>query len=584
MERLARTLSIPLACLTALAVAVTAQAGTGWHGKVAPSLLRDANPGDREFFVYLAEQADFSGLDTDQPRTEKAREVHAALTSVADRTQPPVLRALTAVGAEVKSYWVVNAIFVRGGAEAMQLAAERTDVAFIYGNPKGRAGEDAVLRTPAGGQPASRWIQWNLYLIHAPEVWAQGVTGDGVVVANVDTGVEWSHPALQDKYRGWNGVAADHNYNWHDPLGTCMEPCDPLGHGTATMGVIVGDDGADYQIGVAPGARWIAASLPESAGADLQIEDLQWMLAPTDLNGENPDPSRSPDIINYSWGCASPECLDDPLILHPVIVNLRAAGIVVAAAAGNEGPACGTIRFPPVIYDEVFTVGAVSPEDSVEEWSSRGPVVVDGSYRLKPDVTAPSSVCSSMPGGGYGLLSGTSSAAPHVAGLFALVLDAVPALNGRVDLLESVAASSAIPRTADQDCGFVPGTQIPNNTNGWGRIDAYSAYLRAMYPSDAPEDGPAPPSGTIRVSPNPFGRKTLISFCLKEKATVTVEVYDASGRLVRTLLCADKREPGPHAVTWNGLDGHGEPLPTGTYFVQVATPTAGWSERVVLRR
>ena len=165
----------------------------------------------------------------------------------------------------------------------------------------------AAARHPAG----STHVEWNLDNIRAPEVWGQfGARGEGIVVANIDTGVQFDHPALVRQYRGNLGDGAfDHNYNWFDPANVCgspsTAPCDNDGHGTHTMGTMVGDDGAANQIGVAP-AREVdrGQGLRESTPARLEslLAPAQWVLAPTDLNGQNPRPDLRPHIVNNSWG------------------------------------------------------------------------------------------------------------------------------------------------------------------------------------------------------------------------------------------------------------------------------------------
>src|SRR4029077_4971644 len=142
-------------------------------------------------------------------------------------------------------------------------------------------------------EPGINWI-------NAPDVWAQGFTGQGVVVGGNDTGYRWTHLALKNQYRGWDGSAADHNFNWHDSIhsggGTCgadsQVPCDDDGHGTHTMGTMVGFDGGSNQIGVAPGAKWIGwRNMDQGNGMpSTYSECFQFFIAPTDLNGNNPDP------------------------------------------------------------------------------------------------------------------------------------------------------------------------------------------------------------------------------------------------------------------------------------------------------
>ena len=257
------------------------------------------------------------------------------------------------------------------------------------------------------------------------------------------------------------------------------------GHGTHTMGTMVGDDGVGNQIGMAPGAKWIGCrNMKSDYGTPATYaECYQWFIAPTAVDGKDPDPGMAPDVINNSWSCLTTEGCTDPNVLLTVVQSVRAAGIVTVHSAGNAGSSCSTVTNPAAIYAESFSVGATDIGGVIASFSSRGPVKVDGSHRMKPDVSAPgvavrSSTYSSDTS--YGSKSGTSMAAPHVAGLVALVIDANEAFRGEVDAIENVIEHSALGKTTSQGCGGDSATAVPNNVYGWGRIDALAAYQQAI--------------------------------------------------------------------------------------------------------
>jgi subtilisin family serine protease len=246
------------------------------------------------------------------------------------------------------------------------------------------------------------------------------------------------------------------------------------------MGTMVGQDGTN-QIGMAPKARWIGCrNMDHGWGTPATYtECFQWFIAPTRIDGSDPNPSLAPDVISNSWSCPEAEGCTDPNVLKSVVEAVRAAGILTVQSAGNKGPECGTISDPAAIYAASLTVGATDSADAIASFSSRGPVTRDGSNRLKPEVVAPGvSVRSSVAGSGYGYKSGTSMAAPHVAGLAALLLSAAPELKGKPHLIEFLITSSAKSITTSQSCGGVSGNLIPNNTYGWGRIDALAAVQK----------------------------------------------------------------------------------------------------------
>lgn len=465
-----------------------------WQDKVDPWLLARAGEQPLEFLVYLDEQADLAGAARLANKQARGAYVYQRLTETAHRSQGPLRATLEQRRVEYRAYWIANMLWVRGDLDALRFIAGRPEVAHIYPNP---SIHQALPPAPVAQLPGSAiTIEWNIQQVNAPQVWAVGVIGQGAVIAGQDTGYQWDHPALMNQYRGWDGAAADHNYNWHDaihennpntsPGNPCgfnlLVPCDDYGHGTHTMGSMVGDDGQGAQIGMAPGARWIGCRNMESGWGTpaSYAECFEWFVAPTDLNGQEPRTDLAPDVINNSWSCSSSEgCNWDSL--QSVVENARAAGILVVVSASNSGPSCSTIQDPAAIYDASFSVGATDNTDQIAGFSSRGPVTVDGSGRLKPDISAPGvNVFSSYYGNSYTTMSGTSMAGPHVAGLAALLISANPSLRGQVDQLEQIMRQSAVPLTTTENCGNVPGSQVPNNTYGYGRIDALRAVQIAQ--------------------------------------------------------------------------------------------------------
>lgn len=465
-----------------------------WQDKVDPWVLATAATGETEFIIFLAEQADLSQARQLTTKFEKGAYVYERLTEVARRSQGPVVAELASGAVEYRPYWIANMIWARGDLRMVSRMAQRADVAHIYANPwvrlEGPVGEVAGVPPQAVNK-----IEWNISKVRAPQVWAAGYSGQGAVVGGQDTGYEWDHPALKDHYRGWDGFTADHNFNWHDaihestdnPCGSdANQPCDDHGHGTHTMGTMLGDDPShSHQIGMAPGARWIGCrNMDLGFGSPITYSECyQWFLAPTDLNDQNPDPSKAPDVINNSWGCPVYEGCTDPNVLLSVVEAVRAAGILTVHSAGNSGPNCSTVDTPAAIYDASFTVGATTQADSVASFSSRGLVTVDGSRRLKPDISAPGrGIYSSFLGGSYIWMSGTSMAGPHVAGLVALIISAHPALRGQVDAIEQLIEQTALPIESSWACGGIPGSQTPNPISGWGRIDAWLAQWVLLSP------------------------------------------------------------------------------------------------------
>jgi serine protease AprX len=501
MQRFALVASLVVASALAGAMPyrhVTGEASAETAAGIDAQVLEDTAGGRTgHFLVVLVPQADTHQAAAAAPDFEaRGHSVLEALRWEAKASQPAVRAALDALGARYRAYWIVNAFAVEGSRAVVEAMAARPDVAAIESDRAFRVDlerptTDATMAAPL----APSAIEWNVSWINAPAMWAQGYTGQGQTLANADTGVNWEHPALKSHYRGWNGSTADHDYNWWDAVHSDISgngsnpcgfsspvPCDDNGHGTHTTGIAVGDDGAGNQVGVAPGAAWIACrNMDENVGRpSTYIECMQFFMAPTDLDGRNPDPNRRPHAVGNSYSCPSVE-LCEAHSLQTALENLRAAGVFMAASAGNSGPGCSTIDSPPALEDSAITVGATGFQtDAIASYSSRGPVTVDGSSRRKPDLVTPGSdVRSSYPPEGYATLSGTSMASPHVAGAVLLLWSALPQLSRAVDYTEFVLGQTAMHLTSGQGCGGDSSSQVPNNVYGYGRIDVLAAYDHA---------------------------------------------------------------------------------------------------------
>src|SRR5213083_3439711 len=296
--------------------------------KIAPWVTEHtANGQQAEFFVVLADQADLSPAAALHTKAQKGRFVHDALWNKAQTTQGPILQWLRERGIEHSSFYIVNAILVKGSREIAEALAARPDVGRVEGNPHIQnplPAPGAVVESSSQSQKPET-IEPGIAYTHAPAVWALGFRGQGITVAGADTGERWTHNALKPHYRGWNGVTADHNYNWHDSIHNSVGnpcgndspfPCDDNGHGTHTIGTAIGDDGLGNQIGMAPAAKWIGCrNLDQGNGTPARyLECMEWFLAPYPIGGGQGDPLRAPDITNNSWGCPPSEgCSPDTL-------------------------------------------------------------------------------------------------------------------------------------------------------------------------------------------------------------------------------------------------------------------------------
>ncbi len=477
-----------------------------WRSKIDPKLWDYAQKPDSvvEFFIIMQKKADVSAAKQMRKKEEKGRYVFETLSAFAEKDQRTVRDVLQNKNVPLHSFWIINAVWAKGSRELLEEIAQIPEVGHLRVNPIWHLNPQPADDENAPAQ--DRAIEWGITKINADDVWNKNppIKGAGIVVGGQDTGYEWEHQAIKEKYRGWNGSTADHNYNWHDAIHALINggsnscglnlnhPCDDHDHGTHTMGTMVGGEG-NNTIGVAPEAKWMGCrNMEEGDGTPATyIECFEWFVAPTDLDDLNEDPSMAPHVINNSWGCPVSEGCNNGNFpdMETVVENVRAAGIVVVVSAGNSGSGCSTVDSPAAIYDASFTVGATTNTagDNIAGYSSRGPVTVYTNI-MKPDIAAPGSGVRSCTGHdndsnnyGYATWNGTSMAGPHVVGVAALIMCARPDLIGNVDAIEGLMRDNAVARFAAAPfCGNDNGSSHPNNVYGWGRVDALAAVNSAL--------------------------------------------------------------------------------------------------------
>ncbi|GAB4086671.1 hypothetical protein GCM10028784_33010 [Myceligenerans cantabricum] len=449
--------------------------------KIEPE-LRESLREDRttEFWLRFEDRADLEPAEAITSWTERGQFVYDALTRTAETSLATVSAELDAAGVDYESFPIANAVLVEDGTEglALELAANQ-EVTEVHETPEVGLVEPVQPEPDAPAvRAAEADVEWGLDYINAPEAWELGATGAGITVSNLDSGVQFDHPALVEGYRGTKADGTfDHDYNWFTTRGDCGDaPCDDNGHGTHTMGTMVGDDGAGNQVGVAPDAQWIATNgCCQATGFQTLLDSGWWLLAPTDLDGENPDVSKRPHVVNNSWGSSGEHAFSD--FFTAIDEAWTAAGIFSVWSSGNTSPAaaCDTVSSPGA-HADAYSVGAFASNGVLGAFSRKGEGE-DGV--IKPEISAPGvSVRSSWPGDGYHTISGTSMAAPHVAGAVAALWSYDPTLVGQIEETRRLLAESAVD-VDDTSCG---GTAELNNKYGEGRLDL--ARLVQLAPRD----------------------------------------------------------------------------------------------------
>ncbi len=460
--------------------------------KVDPEILRQmaASPdGTATFLVFMDERPDLSAAYSIADWDARGAYVYRTLTDLANRSQRDLRLWLHQHKITYTPLWIANALIVEGTQSDLQALAGRLDVAALRAeyamSLQLPAAEPLTSTTQSSDFAQSSSIAWHVSQIGADRVWQEfGINGQGIVVANIDSGVRGDHPALLPRFRGYRGGnSLDAAYNWFDAAREFPTPTDQNGHGTHVMGIMaaVGDGTSEQpSVGIAPGTQWVAARGCRSSSCtepDL-LAAAQWMLAPTDASNSNPRPDLRPHIVNGSFASSGG---DDFYVDY---VNAwQAAGIFPVFAAGNNGSrGCASIGSPGD-YLNAVGVGATTPADLIASFSGRGPTI-EGN-RLKPDIVAPGTQIRSTYIGTslYTQLQGTSMASPVVAGAVALLWAANPELIGNYAATYRLLTSTALPITDDRftesNTPTCPATATPNNIYGYGRINIYAAVAEA---------------------------------------------------------------------------------------------------------
>ncbi|WP_078379360.1 S8 family peptidase [Sutcliffiella halmapala] len=499
-----------------------------------------------------SEAAEAKSVTANQEKLMKRNAIVSELRTTAIETQANVTSFLNKEveagnAKDIQSFFVVNGMAVTATKEVMEKLAEFPEVDKILPNEtrelhptvqttkSSSAGLAVEEKKPAAGLEN---VEWNIEQIGVPQVWEMGIDGTGTVVASIDTGVQWNHPALKEQYRGFdpnNPDNASHEYNWFDATANQSVPYDDNGHGTHVTGTMVGAEpnGAN-QIGVAPGAKWIAVrAFTAAGGTDAALLAAgEWILAPKDANG-NPNPAMAPDVVNNSWG-GGPG-LDE--WYRPMVQAWRAAEIFPEFSAGNTragnpgGP--GSVA-NPANYPESFATGATDINMRLASFSLQGPSPYG---TLKPEISAPGvNIRSSVPGNGYeGGWNGTSMAGPHVSAVAALLKQVNSSLT--VDDIAEILTTTATPLT---DSTF---PESPNNGYGYGLVNAYDAVssiisglgkIKGQVARDG-DDSEPPTFDHTAPAETYAGMNLPLSIDVQDNvsiASVTLQYTDAAGEWV----------------------------------------------------
>ncbi len=464
--------------------------------------------------------------------------------------------------AELRSYWIFNGLYLKTTKDVINKIVTRKDIAYITFDHKIKLDQVGFSKF----NPL-RTYGYNIHIIKADSCWQEGYDGYGIIIGNIDSGVDTTHPALRGKWLPGG---------WYDAVNGHPGPYDDHGHGTFTMGIICGGDGNGSfidDIGVAPGVKFIVAKAFDSLGTapySAIHSCLQWFATQSARVINNPYNEGETTSLEF-WN----DCL-----------NLRNLGIFLVFKGGAIST--GEMRTPGN-FPTVIGIGATDSLDDITWYSGHGPAPNQNPWNdplywyrpdwnlLKPDIVAPGqNIRSSWPGGGYEFSNGTSWAAAHVTGACAILFQKDSTLTPS-DLYNTLLDNADTP---------TQGGPYPNNNYGWGRLNIYSA-LHSLGLNE--KKIVRRPCFQLFIFPNPFCINLTIEFKLgeetrKQASAVRLTIYDASGRVVRLWDNKSALEGIKQGgkISWDGTDNSKNKLPAGVYFVELFTHGEKILEKVIL--
>ncbi len=527
-------------------------------------------------FILAQGQVDrnwVNGATDGMTRAERQEFAVQAMKEMADAAQSGIILELSSLNAEnVRSLWLSNGVYCEATPAAIRLMSIRSDVSYIEraSDENGGLIEPVEVRSP-NAEERGKGIAWGVSKINADDAWAAGYEGQGVIVAVIDTGVDYTHPDLGTNM--WHDTPAGYHYGY-DFYDDDYDPMDTYGHGTHCAGSVAGDGTAGTETGVAPAATIMAIRINYYGGGE-----------PTWIEGMEFAIDHGASVMSMSLGSGQGN-----VSLRTANENALTAGVYHSVAAANSGPGAGTVLSPgdgppPWFHPDqtyhggnsaVVTVGATDSGDNIASFSSRGPVTwwsdySDSSPLIDPDISGPGvDVVSTQWGGGYTTMSGTSMATPHLAGVAALILSANPNLT--VEEMDQIIEETSLDL----------GSSGKDNTYGAGRVDAYQAVLQALSMVGTEEEGSAAvnPSviGISSISPNPVSVYASFSINAAAAGNADIAVFDVSGR--RTANIGTELSAGPNAFNWQIPGSMG----SGIYFVRATMNGQTVSSRMTVVR